>query len=256
MCSPSRAALLTSQYSTVNHVALTLSDSKPSPTLPSKEVLTNLASLIEEKTDYEVVWKGKWHLSYAVDGLEKWSEKDITKMEQVYGPIAWTPPDAGNADHSTYLRDKKYAVSTLGGGYANNDARYVRGMISADKKQVKGWGDSILEYLNEVAVRDKKEQKPFCLFISLVNPHDVWIYPIGWKDAGYRLEEFENMGISLPDNFNDTLKTKPSVQLKARNILNKIAPFKDRGQEVNYTNFYEPIRIFDKHVFRAFFHIC
>ena len=238
MCSPSRAALLTSQYSTVNHVALTLSDSTESPTLPSKDVLTNLAALIQEKTDYEVVWKGKWHLSYAVDGLEKWSEKDIAKMNKTYGPLYWTPPDAGNADHSTYIRDKKFALSTLGGGYANNDMRYVRGMISSDEKQVPGWGESILDYLGKVGAKDKGTRKPFCLFISLVNPHDVWVSPIGYDEGGYRLEDFENMGIDLPSNFKDSLKTKPSIQLKARDAINKIAPFKNEKQERDYVNFY------------------
>ncbi len=238
MCSPSRAALLTSQYSTINHVEVTLATSSASPTLPSKDVLENLASLIQAKTDYEVVWKGKWHLSYAVDGLENWSQKDIAKMEKVYGPVEWNPPDSGNADHSTYLRDKKFALSTLGGGYANNDTRYVRGMVSSDKGQVSGWGETVLAYLQKVGTQNKKTRKPFCLFISLVNPHDVWVSPIGWKEGGYHLEDYENMGIDLPSNFNDSLKTKPSVQLKARTILNRIAPFKDRQQELDYVNFY------------------
>ena len=52
MCSPSRATLLTSQFSTVTHVPLTLADASPSPTLPSKDVLTNLASLVQKKTHY------------------------------------------------------------------------------------------------------------------------------------------------------------------------------------------------------------
>ncbi|NGX27478.1 MAG: hypothetical protein K940chlam6_01414, partial [Chlamydiae bacterium] len=238
MCSPSRALLLSSQFSTVNHVSVTLSDATPSPTFPSKDVLTNLASLIQEKTDYEVVWKGKWHLSYAVNGLEDWSAKDIAKMKNIYGPLAWNPPDAGNADHSTYIRDKKFALSTLGGGYANNDMRYVRGMISSDKKQVDGWGETILDYLGKVGAQDKKTRKPFCLFISLVNPHDVWVHPIGWKEAGYQLKEFENMGIDLPSNFKDSLETKPSIQLKARDAINRIAPFKNHKELVGYVNFY------------------
>jgi len=238
MCSPSRAALLTSQYSTVNNVSLTLASSKASPTLPSKDALINLAALIQEKTDYEVVWKGKWHLSYAVNGLEDWSEKDVAKMANTYGPLAWTPPDAGNADHSTYIRDKKFALSTLGGGYANNDSRYVRGMSLSDKKEVPGWGESILEYLDNVGDQDKKTRKPFCLFVSLVNPHDVWVSPIGYDEGGYRLEDFENMGIDLPSNFKDSLETKPSIQLKARNAINHIAPFKNQKQERDYVNFY------------------
>ncbi|NGX58142.1 MAG: Choline-sulfatase [Chlamydiae bacterium] len=238
MCSPSRAALLTSQYSIVNHVSETLSETTPSPTLPSKDVLTNLSSLIQEKTNYDVVWKGKWHLSYAVDGLEKWSEKDIANMKKTYSPEEWNPPDAGNADHSDYIRDKKFALSTLGGGYANNDMRYVRGMVSSDKKEVKGWGEPILDYLERVGTKDKKTRKPFCLFISLVNPHDVWVSPIGYGDGGYRLKDFENMGIDLPSNFNDSLKTKPSIQLKARDAINRIAPFKNQKEMQDYVNFY------------------
>ncbi len=71
MCSPSRALILTSQFSTINQVSKTLDGSGTSTVLPSKEVLGNLAVLIQEKTDYDVVWKGKWHLSYAADGAEK-----------------------------------------------------------------------------------------------------------------------------------------------------------------------------------------
>jgi choline-sulfatase len=238
MCSPTRAVLLTSQFSTVNGVEETLASSSYSPTLPAKNVLINLAALIQEKTNYDVVWKGKWHLSYAVDGLENWSEKDIAKMKNTYGPKDWNPPDAGNADHSTYIRDKKFALSTLGGGYANNDSRYVRGMTPSDKKQENGWGESILDYLEKVGNEDKETRKPFCLFICLVNPHDVWVSPIGWDEAGYRLEDFEDMGIDLPDNFKDSLKTKPSIQLKARDAINKIAPFKNRKEELDYVNFY------------------
>ncbi len=59
-------------------------------------------------------------------------------MRETYGPLYWNPPDSGNADHSIYIRDKKFALSTLGGGYANNDGRYVRGMDSSDKRQVEG----------------------------------------------------------------------------------------------------------------------
>jgi len=159
-------------------------------------------------------------------------------MKKKYGPLFWTPPDAGNADHSTYVRDKTFALSTLGGGNANNDGRYVNGPNAADAKETPGWGRSILEYIEQVGKKEKSERKPFCLFISLVNPHDVWVYPIGWDEAGYEFDAFADMGIDLPPNFHDTLKTKPSIQLKARDAINKIAPFKDPKEYVNYANFY------------------
>ena len=127
--------------------------------------------------------------------------------------------------------------------------RYGRGEKGSDKKEVTGWGETILEYLEEVGTKDKKTRKPFCLFISLVNPHDVWVSPIGWDEAGYSLKDYENMGIKLPDNFDDSLTTKPSVQLKARDKLNQMAPFKNRKQQVDYVNFYAYLhKLVDKEI--------
>ena len=83
-----------------------------------------------------------------------------------------------------------------------------------------------------------KDRKPFCLFISLVNPHDVWVYPTVWEKAGYKKEDFANMGIDLPSNYADDLSTKPSVQLKARQAYNKQSPLKDPQAEKEYVNFY------------------
>jgi choline-sulfatase len=124
MCSPSRAAIVTSQFSPVNNVTVTFNTAPPaSPTLPKKSALANLASLIEDNSNYSVVWKGKWHLSYALDGYEAWSAADIPHLQSSYGPTAWTPPDSGNADRGTYDSNKTFALSTLGGGYAANDRR-------------------------------------------------------------------------------------------------------------------------------------
>ena len=92
-------------------------------------------------------------------------------MQSTYGPYDWTPPDAGNADHSTYLTNKKFALSTLGGGDANNDSRYVRGYSPYNKEQTSGWGKPILEYLAGISKQEKFNRKPFCLFYLSCKTH-------------------------------------------------------------------------------------
>lgn len=236
-CTPSRAVLTTSEHYPINKVPST-----PSKTgLPSANELMDIGSLLKKHTDYDVVWKGKWHLSPPLNGGYNWTEKDIANIQEKYALYGWTPPDAGNAilevepntDGTTFD-----GLSTLGGGYANNDFRYLYGSTKKTPKETPGWGDGVLDYLKKAAAIDSEEQKPFCLFISLVNPHDIWVYPDLWEKAGYKKEDFVDMGIELPDNFADDLTTKPSVQLKARDAYNKKSPLNDAQAEKEYVNFY------------------
>lgn len=236
-CTPSRAVLATSEHYPINKVPST-----PSKTgLPSADELMDIGALLKKHTDYDVVWKGKWHLTPPLDGGYNWTEKDIANIQEKYDLYGWTPPDAGNA----ILEFEKNTggtlfdgLSTLGGGYANNDLRYLYGTSKTTPKETPGWGDGIFDYLEKVSSTDVKDRKPFCLFISLVNPHDVWVYPTVWEKAGYKKEDFINMGIDLPDNYADDLSTKPSVQLKARLAYDKQSPLKNSQAEKEYVNFY------------------
>ena len=38
-----------------------------------------------------------------------------------------------------------------------------------------------LQYLNSAAA----QQQPFCLIVSLINPHDVLVYPKNYRNGGY-----------------------------------------------------------------------
>src|SRR5690606_12989226 len=104
-CSPSRAVMLSGQHANVNQVAITL---KP-PGLPTKNQLVNVASLLQQHTDYIVSWKGKWHLSFSLQGNESWTEADIAGMADRFGPLFWNPPDAGTSAGGE-------RIETLGGG--------------------------------------------------------------------------------------------------------------------------------------------
>jgi arylsulfatase A-like enzyme len=92
-CTPSRAVLTTSEHYPINQVPSTPSQKG----LPSSEELMDIGSLLKKHTDYDVVWKGKWHLSPPIDGGYNWTEKDIANIQEKYDLYGWTPPDAGNA---------------------------------------------------------------------------------------------------------------------------------------------------------------
>jgi choline-sulfatase len=235
MCSPSRACLLTSEYSNVNGMP------KLGETggMPSQDELPNIASLLKQQAGYDVVWKGKWHLSYPLGWQggspsgEVWTEADIGEFERKYGFAGWNPPDAG-----TSAFDSSDAEKTFGGGRADNDGRYVRGVTAGSSGQTPGFGGSAVDYLAKMGATPPSERKPFCLFVSLVNPHDIAFYPEGWETGGYKREDFAHLGIELPLNYNDSLSTKPDIQCQFKTEYDQISNWNDVTDSVPYVNFY------------------
>lgn len=234
-CSPSRACILTGHYSNINKVP---SLDFPGG-LPDKTVLPNIGSWLADKAGYEVVWKGKWHLSYPVgfqggppDG-EVWTEADIEAMATRYGLTQWNPPESGND-----VTNSPKARTTLGGGTANNDGRYVQGMTPGQPGQTPGMGESAVDYIRRLGAIPKQQRRPFCLFVSLVNPHDIAYFPNGWDQGGYDLAAFKDLGVSLPPNFKDDLASKPSIQKKYYEYLNHEGPLQSHADQLNYVNFY------------------
>jgi choline-sulfatase len=255
-CSPSRALMQTGRFAPVNRVTQTFLW----PGLVHKDRQPNIASLLKEKAGYEVVWKGKWHLSYAANAAignegEDWGPADIDVMEKKFGWSGWNPPDAGNAiqEFQGTPFGQFDGLRTLGGAKPNNDGRYVNGPDPSDAGQTAGvGGESVVEFLKN---RAPTLGKPFCLFVSLVNPHDIgvfpgsWMKPSAWELAGYRREDFASLGIELPPNNADDLSTKPKIQKLARDAYDKQAPLNDARARLDYVNFYAYLHtVVDKHI--------
>ncbi len=255
-CSPSRGVMQTGRFSPVNRVTQTFLW----PGLPHIDRQANIASLLRDKAGYDVVWKGKWHLSFASNaavgnGGEDWGPHDIEAMQTNWGWSGWNPPDAGNAiqEWQSNQFGKFDGLRTLGGGAPNNDGRFVSGPDRSDHGQTAGvGGESVIEFLKGRAGRS---DRPFCLFVSLVNPHDIGAFPGDggkvptWEQAGYRREDFAGLGVKLPENYADDLSTKPKIQKIARDAYNKFAPLSGAGAEVDYVNFYAYLHtVVDKHV--------
>jgi|SRR5882724_3426105 len=216
-CSPARATLFTGTYPAVHGVTRT------SGTLTAG--FQNLARLLGG-AGYDVVYKGKFHLNtrYLSTAASQAPGFDQA-LAQEYGFSGWNAPDAGTS---------LAAVETMGGGTADNDRRYVLGTSPGD---VAG----ALQYLKTrrpVGAGGKRSNPPFCLVVSLVNPHDVSVFPRLLADAGYALPAFADLPIDLPPNFDDDLSTKPDIQAFFRDRSRFLGDLTTPEQRLQYVRFY------------------
>jgi choline-sulfatase len=225
MCTPSRGVMLTSNYSNLTGLAMTPSTmSYADPRIPK------LAALMQAQ-GYDVIWKGKWHLSGPVDVMQ-WAPYDIANMQEQYGFSGWNPPDAGTvAGLSTY--DSWATAGSGKPGHVNpaHDKRFLRKY--GEGVEAHGFGEGAIEFLEARAagrkMNDAAAQRPFLMFMSFVNPHDINFFPWGWQNIGYRAEDFADLKIELPPNAVDSLRTKPTIQTHIRDIMNAGQPL--LGQE-------------------------
>jgi choline-sulfatase len=198
-CSPSRAAFLTSTYDNVNGIFQT----GPNQSLPLPPGLPNLGSIMAS-AGYEVIWKGKWHVTLLGLGA------GVSSSLDPYGFLDWDPPQGGVTMYPTYL----------GGGAGptnDNDPRYVKDAI---------------EFL-----QSRSSAKPFFLVVSLVNPHDIHVYAEDLEKAGYTAP-IPDLGVELPSNHDDSLEDKPTIQRVFRRSFDKHFPIDQPKTASGYANFY------------------
>jgi arylsulfatase A-like enzyme len=207
MCSPSRATLLTGRLPAHHGVKFTLEEDMPDDRFPQVALepsIPNLATTMAA-AGYDVVFKGKFHLCKPAG--DAFAPSDLLP----YGFTGWNPPDAGaNQD-----------VEQEGGGVYDNDGRYMTG------------ADGVLPFL---AARQPGD-RPFCLIVSLVNPHDVLLYPKNQAAGGYDGAWLDGE-VPLPATVNESLATKPSVQRRFRALFGATGALKNAQMKRDYINFY------------------
>lgn len=214
MCSPSRSTLMTGYFPAQHGVKYTLEEDMPDDTYPQVELplsFKNIAS-VAAAAGYTPVFKGKWHMSKPAGA--QFAPSDVA----AYGFQRWDPPDAGaNQD-----------VDQEGGGVYHNDDRYING-----QGDLASGGEGVLQYLTSTAA----QQQPFFLVVSLVNPHDVLLYPKNYTQGGYDDSWLEG-DVDLPATFDEDLSTKPTVQAQFIKLFNLSGKLTTRQMKRNYINFY------------------
>jgi arylsulfatase A-like enzyme len=220
MCSPSRATLFTGIYPAKHMVSQTLTIGGPlSPAEPTLNTsLPNIMNVLWTE-GYDVQFRGKWHMSKGVAGNGAVTNYDnLTPADiSLFGAMGWIAPDAGEDVNPL----------NFGGGFANHDARYVAEAI---------------EYLQEVkARRAAGHHKPYCLIVSLVNPHDVLAYPKTAGTSGYNSDAWSGREIGLPDTVNEHLLANKKPMAQEQILLGMdalLGPLPNTEQKLNYINFY------------------
>jgi choline-sulfatase len=219
MCSPARSTLLTGYFPAQTGVKYTLEQyltgsRHPQVQLPLPDQIKNIATVMSG-AGYNVVYKGKLHLM-------KYEGKEFVPEDAgKYGFTRWNPPDAG-ADE---------AISEAGGGVTNNDWRFIY-----DNGPVEAGREGVLAYLSRVA----RDQQPFCLIVSLVNPHDVLFYPKVYLQGNTGYNGWGLTGtIEPPATIGEDLSTKPRVQREFLTLANiRLGHLKGIEMQRSYLNFY------------------
>jgi choline-sulfatase len=272
MCTPSRTTLFTGLYPAQHGNLDTLSEGMTQseeehqldPSLP------NIATVLQAE-GYDVVWKGKWHLSKGTEHPDgSYSSDDISR----YGMKGWNSPDAGG--------DAK--LGNYGGGRTNHDGRFLDGTTwqapqgspsDPDYIFTQADGPVNAEFERESVMAFLRHKianpggNPFCLIICMINPHDVLGCPGipvasggngTYVEGGYFgrpdgsspwSEPTGSRSISLPPTVNESLlqNHKPITQASFLASSAALGPVTTPQLKLKYVNFYGNLmKLGDKHL--------
>ena len=223
MCSPSRATLFTGLHPAQHTVTRTLTgecttcveNTPVEPTLPPG--IQTMGHMLGS-AGYNVVLKGKWHMTMTED-YELPSSENVAS----YGFNDWVPTavaDDTNPDN-------------FGGGCADWDATTT---------------EQAINFLQTQSAATTAEQ-PFTLIVGLGNPHDVLSYPNSWNQPNpvsddpscdnYADFDFD-LGITVPETaYTDQLLRKPTCQRQVLDLMAaSLGTLVSEGEQLNYVNFY------------------
>ena len=223
MCSASRATFFTGLYPAQHGLTQTLGAGISAGPTAQAALPLDLPTFFTLMRDagYEVVYKGKWHMSFPADAVDGEDYSELWRPEDIepYGVTGWNPPDGGDNQE----------VEGFGGGIIGHDARYMGGPNAPDAVVA-----GALDYLRAHATAEQ----PFCLVVSLINPHDVIAYPSTYIEGGYD-DSWLQGEIEAPETCWQEYDTRPTVHMEMRRRLAAgLGMLAEPHERRNYLNFY------------------
>jgi arylsulfatase A-like enzyme len=207
ICSPSRASLMTGVLPHVHGMINVTHGVEPYGARYRSELDTWSRRL--DDAGYTNGYFGKWHVERTGEletyGFDEYcirrSEEFQSAFREHRTSLGLTPdPDrsASNVVNPVFVEDEGYEEYLLSG--------QVDGLIE-------GMSDHFvysqgLEFIRDVAEQDT----PWSTVISTYAPHDPYLAPAEFR------EMYDAADIEKPENFHDTLKDKPSIYTRQRDI--------------------------------------
>ena len=169
-CTPSRGVLITGLYSQQNWLITTILSTPYPPMPPPKQPVLNPAyptfGRLLQASGYQTPYIGKWHVSVPADSLNALANYGFDYYPSYYDPT-------GNNLQGTY-------------GSQFETTNPTRGYL---------WDGYVANQAIDWLTTQRPDDQPWCLTVSLVNPHDREFFPAGTEFQTYT-DLFANSSIN------------------------------------------------------------
>ncbi len=206
-CVPSRATIFTGQYPSLHGVTQTTGAAKNST---DPDVFWLDSATVPTMGDYfraggyRTYYRGKWHVSDA-DILMPGTHQPLHSYDDNGNPIKPVIDLYKQAD-----RLNEFGFSGWIGPEPHGSAKANTGT-----NRDPGFAKETIELIEELENEKKKsagEQAPWLIVNSFVNPHDIVLFGLAWKNFGYPFKEGFVPEIGKPETQDESLDTKPGCQ--------------------------------------------
>jgi len=188
VCSPARASLLTGLYPHSHHM-YTNSSRRYSYCQHLRADLNMLQDWVDEETDYESAYFGKWHIGPIEDLFR--SRFHHTKKPYEGGP--------------GFLKSSMWHPSV---GLGKLIDSFVDGNAGTLDVPMAGFPDVAAARYTEEFLQGRDVNRPFIVFCAFPGPHEPWMVP---KEFGIR---YDPADIPMWPNRHDSFEGKPINQKK------------------------------------------